>query len=68
MPKSRTPTNWDEVPLVVDIPYVSLLLDADPETIRRYLSSGKLKGFKIGKSWKILKEDVIGFVGAKPIA
>jgi len=63
MRKTKFFTNWDEVPIVVDIPYISLLLGVHPETIRRQLASGKLKGFKVGTDWRINKDDLGEYIG-----
>lgn len=32
---------------------VAEMLKLNPETVRRYLLSGKLKGIKLGKTWRI---------------
>lgn len=32
---------------------VAEMLSVHPETIRRHLLSGKLKGYKVGKDWRV---------------
>jgi excisionase family DNA binding protein len=65
MKKQEPVVGWDQVPIVIDLPYVAVVLGANPEVIRRYLASGKLKGFKVGREWRINKSDLMEFVGAK---
>lgn len=65
MKKAEPVVGWDQVPIVIDLPYVAVVLGANPEVIRRYLASGKLKGFKVGREWRINKSDLMEFVGAK---
>lgn len=67
MAKNKHPTNWSEVPVILDIPYVSVLLGVNPETVRRTLFRGDLKGTKVGREWRINKADVMEFVGAKEV-
>lgn len=65
MPKTKYATDWSQVPLIVDIAYASVLLGVNPETLRRSLAKGEIKGKKYGKGWIMLKEDLMEFVGAK---
>lgn len=65
MKKQEPVVGWGQVPIVIDLPYVAVVLGANPEVIRRYLASGKLKGFKVGREWRINKSDLMEFVGAK---
>jgi excisionase family DNA binding protein len=65
MDKKKTVYNWDQVPVVINLPFVAVILKANPEVVRRYLASGKLKGFKVGKEWRINKSDLMDFVGVK---
>ena len=37
------------------------ILGLNPKTIERYLLSGKLKGARLGKAWKISEEDIQAF-------
>lgn len=36
---------------------LALVLSVSEQTIRRMFNRGELKGFKIGKQWRILKKD-----------
>jgi len=37
------------------------VLGVNPKTVERYLLSGKLKGARFGKAWKISDEDIQAF-------
>ena len=39
-----------------------VMFDVHPETIRRMLKSGELKGFKMGKGWRITEEEVERYI------
>lgn len=61
--KTTTIRSWDDVPVVVNLPYVAVVLKANPEVIRRHLANGDLKGFKVGREWRINKADLMAFAG-----
>ena len=65
MKKKEPVVGWEQVPIVVDLPYVAVVLGANPEVVRRYLASGVIKGFKVGREWRILKTELMAIVGAK---
>jgi excisionase family DNA binding protein len=48
----------DELPSVVTVDEVAELLRYHPVTIGRWLETGFLPGSKLGKEWRILREDV----------
>lgn len=43
---------------VVTVKELADFLKLNIETIKRALQSGKLKGFKIGKEWRMYREDI----------
>ncbi len=53
--------NWDNVPVIIDPPYVARLLGCSVELIRKNCQSGKIPAFKIGDMWRIRKEDLITY-------
>lgn len=58
-------TSWEQVPLIIDVAYASLLLGVCEVTVRRLIRDGKLKAVKIGEAWKINKADMKDFMKAK---
>lgn len=57
--------NWDDVPVIIDIPYAMMLLGCSRETIRRECQNGGLPAFKVGDMWRIRKEDLIAYTKGK---
>lgn len=53
--------NWDEVPLIIDLPYAARLLGCSVQLIRKNCQDGKIPAFKIGAMWRIRKEDMIAY-------
>ena len=47
--------NWDKLPLILDTKTVALIYGVTPNTIKQWLYSGQLKGFKIGRKWHFNK-------------
>jgi excisionase family DNA binding protein len=43
---------------------VAQRLHLTPETVRDYLQEGKLKGFKVGKQWRVREQDLEVFIEA----
>lgn len=48
----------DELPPIVTVDEVAKLLRYNPVTIGRWLETGFLPGSKLGKEWRILREDI----------
>ena len=63
MPKQKYVTDWSQVPVVVDVPYVSILLGMHPKTIEKHIRDGTIKAFKVGKFWRIRKETLSELMG-----
>ncbi len=51
---------------MLTVEQVAGLLDLHKRTVRRYLREGKLKALRIGKQYRIAREDLEAFVG-RPI-
>lgn len=62
--KRTYPTSWKDVPIVVDVPYVSILLGLHPNTVKKYIRQGRLKAMNnVGKGWIVNKSDLQMFRG-----
>ena len=55
-------TNWADVPVVVDLPYASVLLQLHPETLRKLSVSGEFPAKKIGNAWRIEKSRLMEYL------
>ena len=58
MPKPKYVTDWSQVPVVVDVGFVSRLLQLNPQKIKKHLNKVIIKGQKVGKTWFINKSDL----------
>ena len=48
--------------MVLDVDGAAIVLHYTEDTVRRLLQSGKLKGTKAGKSWRVDKDSVRDFL------
>lgn len=68
MPKEfnrrRYITNWDEVPVIIDIPYVASIIGMTYEYTRRMIMKGEIPAHKVGNSWRINKNELREYLGA----
>jgi len=50
-------TDWQQVPLIIDLPFAARLLGCTVETLKKRAQRGELPGaFKNGAQWRILKD------------
>ena len=55
-------TRWEDVPVIIDLPYVSMLVGLTYEYLTTLCKKGKLPAFKIGNSWRVEKSDLIDWI------
>ena len=55
--KNRIITNWDEVPVIFDIPYAAVILGVTSEYLQQLARKDEFPAFKVGREWRIEKED-----------
>lgn len=55
MSRRQIITSWDELPLIMDLPMVSMLLGEHPETLKTKSRKGEFPAFKEGKLWRVEK-------------
>ncbi len=54
--------NWDDVPVIVDLPYAAWVLGVTPETVRKECCRGNIKAFKVADVyWRIRKDDLMAY-------
>lgn len=58
----RPPTNWDEVPLVFDIPLACRMLGKSQENVKKMCQRGAIPAFKAGKEWRFEKGAVMAWI------
>jgi excisionase family DNA binding protein len=57
------PPEWAELPPVLNTTQVSKLLDVHINTVSNLLERGDLKGFKVGRVWRVHRDDLLKYVG-----
>lgn len=62
MPREKPIINWDDVPVVIDIPYVARLLGFKAETIADKCRKKKIPAHKILDEWRFYKEELQKFL------
>lgn len=55
----------DNLPEIITPKQLAEFLQVSEQTIKRALKAGKLKGFKVGRDWRIEKEEVINWLKTK---
>lgn len=62
MPRERPILNWDDVPVVIDVPYAARLLALSVDYTSRLAQRGVLPGHKIGKQWRFDKDELRQYI------
>lgn len=49
---------WDDLPLIMGLPEVSILTGLGVDRIRQLCAAGEIPAFRVGKKWKVDKNDL----------
>jgi len=49
--KTKTISNWDKLPVALDIETVALIFNVTQTTVKNWLYNGTIQGRKIGRKW-----------------
>lgn len=55
---SKIIKSWDEVPLIMDLAFASVLLGQAPGTLKLQAERGTFPAFKQGNQWRVEKDDL----------
>lgn len=55
-------TDWNAVPVIMDLAYASVLLGRTPESLKQLAQKGMLPAFKLGAEWRIDKDDLKKYI------
>lgn len=55
---TKTYTDWDRIPVLLEITDVCCLLRCADVTVVKYIKQGKIKGNKLGNRWLIDRDSV----------
>lgn len=63
MVRQKNITNWDEVPVIIDLPMVMRILgDKSIQSLQKRCRDGKFPAFQHGRTWLVRKEDLIKYI------
>lgn len=65
MARERPIRSFDEVPVIMDIPYVMRLFGLGKNVVGDACRSGELRAAKIGNQWRIRKDDAFAWFDKK---
>lgn len=54
--KSTVISNWDKLPVILDLHTVALIFDVTDVTVKNWLYTNQIKGNKVGRKWIFDKE------------
>ena len=52
---------------LLTVQQVAEMLQMNEEVIRRYLRDGRIKGFKVGRDWRVKEKDLEKFINEKGV-
>jgi len=56
-------TSWDDVPVIIDLPFASELLGLTVDDLKRKSRSQRFPAFKVGeRSWRVKKDDLLVWI------
>lgn len=58
----KSETDWNRVPVIFDLAYAAALLGVSLDWLHKLAQRGQFPAFKIGKLWKVRKEDLQQFI------
>ena len=65
-PQPQPVTNWQELPVLLDLPTVARLLGKKVECLRRLAAAGEIPATKACGEWRIRKDEIMLTLGFTP--
>lgn len=65
--KRKHPTNWNEVPIIFDLPYAARIVELSVDCLKKRAAAGTFPAYKEGKDWRVRKTALMEHVG-EPIS
>ena len=59
----RPITDWDDVPVVMDLTMVSRIIGMTTRTLKSYCAKGTIPAAKVGGEWRVNKRDLMRHLG-----
>lgn len=63
MKRKKLIYDWNKIPVVLDPQLAGVLLGLHPDTVARMIKAGEIKGFRVGKQWRINRRDIMELCG-----
>ena len=63
--KPKPITSWDEVPIVMDLPYASRIVKQHPGYLKQRAQRGTFPAYKEGNEWRVTKEDLLEYINSR---
>ena len=57
--QKRLVTDWDDVPIIMDIPYAARIIGVTPESLVKRCQRGTFPAYHEGKLWRITKDALL---------
>lgn len=67
MTRVRPYTNWDDVPVIIDLAMLCRLLGISMPTAQKLVNAGDIPAKKVGNAWRVTKDAVKRYVEAERI-
>lgn len=69
MKKQRPPSSWDDVPIVIDLHYVSqFILDMNFDYLKQLSNRGKFPAFRASeRCWRVKKDDLLKWIDTQKV-
>lgn len=55
-------TDWNRVPVIFDLAYAASLLGISLDRIHRLAQHGQFPAFRVGKLWRVRKDDLLAYI------
>lgn len=55
-------TSWEQVPIVIDLPFACRILAKSYDRLKKLSQQGKFPAFKAGAEWRVTKDDLIKYI------
>lgn len=61
MPREKPITDWEQVPVVFDLPLASVIFGYTVDTLKRKAKTGEFPAHKVFDEWRVDKEEAMQF-------
>jgi excisionase family DNA binding protein len=58
----KNETDWNRVPVIFDLSYAAALLHVSLDWLHKLAQRGQFPAFKIGKLWRVHKDDLLNYI------